>query len=115
MTTTTTPTRTRAQRMAALTIANRIRSYRSRMKTAIRASERHDAAAMVSILVQWPGDELASMRIRDLLLCMPRIGQMKVDRFMRGAQISQAKTIAGLSDRQRDQVVVWTHELRGER
>jgi hypothetical protein len=41
----------------------------------------------------------------DMLMAVPKFGREKAARFINQCRISQSKTVAGLSDRQRDELV----------
>lgn len=88
------------QRMAALAIANDVRFARARLKRALRAG-RADVVALVAD----PPSYLHSMKVEKLLAALPGVGRVKVRRIMIVARISEAKTVGGLSVRQRDELV----------
>jgi hypothetical protein len=94
------PERSVQQRQAALLTANHIRSYRARMKKNIRAG----MVQVPDLLVEVPW-EIETMKVQALLLAMPKWGRVKVDRTLRRWAISPSKTVAGLSDRQREFLV----------
>lgn len=93
------PNRTLDQRMAALQRANAIRVVRARLKESLNAR----TASALTVLVD-PAPELATMKVRDLLIALPQWGARKADRFMVACRISHIKTIGGLSDRQREEI-----------
>ena len=41
----------------------------------------------------------------DILMAVPKFGRVKAARFLNQARISQAKTVGGLSERQRSELV----------
>lgn len=82
-------------RMANLDRANRIRSYRSEVKRNLRAG------APVCPMLEEPPTELAGMRVDQLLLALPKWGPGRVRPLMRRLAISQHVTVAGLTWRQR--------------
>jgi hypothetical protein len=90
------PERSVAQRMAALEIGNRYRSYRAALKIRIRRGE-EDARTFLCD----PPVEMASMRVVELLAAIPKVGKKKVDRMLMLNHVSPSKTLAGLTDRQR--------------
>ena len=44
-------------------------------------------------------------KLRELLLAVPRIGPARVHRALAHCRIASAKTVAGLSDRQRGELI----------
>lgn len=90
------PVRSHGQRMTALENANRIRSRRSRMKRDIKAGR----ASAVPLLLD-PPEWLETAKVFDLLLAVPKLGRVKVNRVLNRVRVSPSKTVAGISDRQR--------------
>lgn len=90
------PTRSPDQRMDALKRANEIRFARAQLKRDLKARRRN----VLDILLE-PPDWAATMKIFDLLLAVPKFGRVKVDKHLKDCRISVAKTIGGLTDRQR--------------
>lgn len=95
-----TPERSLKQRMDALEHANEIRSYRANLKRDIKAGR----VSIVSLLVE-PPEEIETMKIFDLMLVVPKMGRVKVNKMLMQCRISPSKTIGGMSERQRDEVV----------
>jgi hypothetical protein len=50
-------------------------------------------------------DYLQTMKIFDLLISVPKYGRTKVNRILTQNRISPSKTIGGLSERQRGEIV----------
>jgi hypothetical protein len=96
----TAPDRTTAQRMDALDRANMIRSARAELKRDLKARRKH----LVPLLTDPPG-WLGSMKILDLLLATPKVGRVKANRVLSRARVSPSKTLGGLSQRQRLELV----------
>jgi hypothetical protein len=46
-----------------------------------------------------------TMRVEQFLAAIPKIGCVKARRLMRLARIAESKTLGGMSDRQRDELV----------
>ena len=88
------------QRMEALELANRIRCERARVKRELRENP-----SLVLALVADPPAFLGSMKVEKLLVAVPRMGVVKARRMMVSARISDAKTVGGLSPRQRTELV----------
>ena len=95
--TTTAPVRSHEQQLAALEKANGIRIARAAFKRDLTAGK---AAAAVEMNEPW----LQTMKIATLLLAVPRLGPVGAKRVMLACRISPAKTIGGLSQRQREEL-----------
>jgi guanylate kinase len=95
------PERSRAQRLDALAAANRIRSYRRQVKQDVSAGR----LAAGDVLRQPIDPRLETMKLRDLLLCVRGLGVVKVDHLLHRHRASPRKTIGGLSDRQRAELI----------
>lgn len=94
------PARSTEQRLQALDRANAIRTYRAQLKLELKAGR----ADVLTVLAS--GDELlATMKIFDLLLAAPKIGRVKADAILRRTRISPSKTVGGLTERQRTELV----------
>lgn len=87
--------RTNEQRRTALLWANEIRARRADLKRNLRAGGEFLA------LVYEPPEWLRTMKVYDLLRAVPRVGRVKADVILRGIGASHSKTIGGLSERQR--------------
>lgn len=94
------PDRSHAQRMDALAKGNVIRTYRANLKRDIKA-------ARVSILdlIEDPPEQIETMKVFDLLLSAPKYGRVKANKVLQTCRISPSKTVGGLSDRQRAEIV----------
>jgi hypothetical protein len=93
------PERSLAQRRDALRKANRIRTGRAGVKRALKAGLRDP----ITVLLH-PTDEMATMKVYDLLVAMPKIGRVKANRALTICRISPSKTLGGMTDRQRDEL-----------
>lgn len=92
------PERTFDQRMAALRRANVTRTHRKQVK--------RDLAAGRKRFTDLFDDELcATMKVFDALLAVPKVGRVKANRMLKGCGISPSKTIGGLSERQRRELL----------
>lgn len=102
---TATPARSIEQRMTALRRANVVRVHRARVKRELRAGARR----LDDLILSGADDELlAGIHVIDLLLAAPKIGRVKANKALVRARISPSKTLAGLSDRQRAELVLRT-------
>lgn len=100
MTTMVIPDRSLEQRMDGLRLANEVRSRRARLKRDIKAG-RVDVRAVLAD----PADWQESMRVRDLLAVVPALGPVKVAKLMDRARIAPAKTLGGITERQRGELL----------
>ena len=94
------PARSLTQRMDALNEANRIRTKRAQLKKELRAGRSN-----VNVLLLSPPDYILSAKVSDLLLAVPKYGHVKVNKILQQCRISPSKTIGGLSQRQRAELV----------
>ena len=94
------PERSLAQRMDALKRANEIRTQRARLKRELKAGR----TQIHGLLLDPPG-YLETAKVFDLLLAVPKYGRVKVNRILTQCRISPSKTIGGLSERQRGELV----------
>jgi hypothetical protein len=84
------------QYMRALERANKVRLARADLKRRIATGEL--PAADVIVECPW---EAQSMTIADLLMSQRRWGESRCQKLLAQLQISEAKTLASLTDRQR--------------
>ena len=94
------PDRSLVQRMDALDRANEIRTKRAQLKRDLKAKRKfiHD-------LILEPPEYIETMKVFDLMLACPKYGRVKVNKVLQQCRISPSKTIGGLSQRQRTEVV----------
>lgn len=94
------PVRSLDQRMNALELANQIRVYRADLKRRIAAGD-------IDIETVLRGDDpmLATMKVWDLLMAVPKVGRTKANRALQRTRTSPTKTIGGLSERQRQEII----------
>jgi hypothetical protein len=95
-----TPERSLTQRMDALKRANEIRTERARLKRDLKGGR-----VQIHGLLLGPPDYLLTAKVFDLLLAVPKYGRVKVNRILTHCRISPSKTIGGLSERQRNELV----------
>ena len=95
-----TPQRSLSQRMAALQRANEIRTRRARLKRDLKAGR-----AQIHGLLLDPPEYLLTAKVFDMLLAVPKYGRVKVNKVLVQCRISPSKTIGGLSQRQRTELV----------
>ncbi len=97
-----TPERSLKQRKEALKKANDVRTQRARVKRDIKAGRRQ-----VHELLANPPEFLETAKVADLLIQVPKFGRVKVQRALTYCRISPSKTIGGLSERQRTELVTY--------
>ena len=94
------PERSLTQRMDALKRANEIRTQRARLKRDLKAGR-----VQIHGLLLDPPEYLLTAKAFDLLLAVPKYGRVKVNKVLLQCRISPSKTIGGLSQRQRTELV----------
>ena len=94
------PGRSREQRLRALKQANEVRSARARLKRDLAAGE-----IELAQILACPPACARTARVRDLLLVLPKIGSVKAGQILARCGIAHSKTLAGLSDRQRAELL----------
>jgi hypothetical protein len=97
----TAPERSLNQRMDALARANRIRTERARLKRELKAGR-----ISIHTLLFEPPEYVETAKVFDMLLAVPKYGRVKVNKILATCRISPSKTIGGLSERQRSELVV---------
>ena len=95
------PERSLVQRMDALQRANDIRSRRAQLKRDLKAGRQP-----IHELLLDPPDYLQTAKVFDLLLAVPKYGRVKGNKILSHCRISPSKTLGGLSERQRGELVV---------
>ena len=94
------PERSLAQRMDALQRANEIRSKRAQLKRDLKGSR-----VTIHQLLLDPPEWVETAKVFDMLLAVPKYGRVKVNKILAQCRISPSKTIGGLSQRQRAELV----------
>ncbi len=96
------PERSLVQRMDALQRANQIRTRRAQLKRDLKAGR-----ASIHDLLKDPPEYLETAKVFDMLLAVPKYGRVKVNKILVTCRISPSKTIGGLSERQRNELVTY--------
>ena len=95
------PLRSLDQRMEALKRANDIRVRRAQLKKDLKDGrvqiERDPRAIRPSTS--------STAKVFDMLMAVPKFGRVKAARFLNQCRISQSKTVGGLSERQRTELI----------
>ncbi len=86
--------------MDALQRANEIRSARAQLKRELKAGR----VLIHGVLID-PPEYLQNAKVSELLLSVPKYGRVKVNRLLTQCRISPSKTLGGLSERQRHELV----------
>jgi hypothetical protein len=94
------PLRSLDQRMEALKRANDIRVRRARLKKDLK-----DGSVQIEQILNAPPEYVETAKVFDMLMAVPKFGRVKAARFLNQCRISQSKTVGGLSERQRAELV----------
>jgi hypothetical protein len=94
------PQRSLDQRMEALSRANHVRSQRAALKADLKRG-----AISITAVIESPPDHLQTAKIMDVLMAAPKYGRVKAARVMERCRVSSSKTVGGLSERQRRELV----------
>jgi hypothetical protein len=94
------PVRSLDQRMEALKRANDIRVRRARLKKDLK-----DGRVSIEQILSNPPEYVSTAKVFDMLMAVPKFGRVKAGRFLNTCRISQSKTVGGLSDRQRTELI----------
>ena len=62
-------------------------------------------AAQIETILRNPPAYVETAKVFDMLMAVPKFGRVKAARFLNQCRISQSKTVGGLSDRQRAELV----------
>jgi hypothetical protein len=91
--------------MEALSRANHVRSQRAALKGRLKSGE----VSIVSV-IENPPDYMQTAKIVDVLMAAPKYGRVKAARVMERCRVSPSKTVGGLSDRQRRELIATLEE-----
>ena len=94
------PLRSLDQRMEALKRANHIRVRRAQLKKDLK-----DGRVQIDSILNDPPDWVSTAKVFDMLMAVPKFGRVKAARLLNQCRISQSKTVGGLSDRQRQELI----------
>src|ERR687885_205428 len=98
------PARSLDQRMEALKRANDIRVRRAKLKKDLK-----DGRVSIEHILLDPPEYVSTAKVFDMLMAVPKFGRVKAARFLNTCRISQSKTVGGLSDRQRAELIGLFH------
>ena len=94
------PERSLVQRMDALSKANEIRTRRAQLKRDLKGGR-----TSIHQLLLEPPEWIETAKVLDMLLAVPKYGRVKANKILTQCRISPSKTIGGLSERQRAELV----------
>src|ERR1700757_3971938 len=99
------PLRSLDQRMDALKRANDVRVRRARLKKDLK-----DGRVRIEQILGNPPEYVSTAKGIEILMGGPKFGRVKAARFLNTCRISQSKTVGGLSDRQRAELIDLFHK-----
>lgn len=94
------PERSLTQRLDALERANEVRTKRAALKRDLHAGRK----SILTVLTDPPA-YVETAKVFDLLLSVPKYGRVKTNKVLTQCRVSPSKTVGGLSQRQRDELV----------
>lgn len=95
-----TPDRSPSQRLEALKLANAVRTERATLKRDLKAGK-----VRIETVLADPPECVHSAKVADIMLAVPRYGRVKVSKILQRCRISPSKTVIGLSERQRNELI----------
>ncbi len=90
--------------MEALKRANDIRVRRAQLKKDLKTG-----SIEIDEILSNPPEYVSTAKVFDILLAVPKFGRVKASRFLNQCRISQSKTVGGLSERQRAELIGLFH------
>ncbi|HSL63384.1 MAG TPA: integration host factor, actinobacterial type [Gaiellaceae bacterium] len=94
------PQRSLDQRMEALKRANDIRVRRAKLKKDLK-----DGRVGIEDVLRNPPLCVETAKVFDILMAVPKFGRVKAAKLLNQCRISQSKTVGGLSERQRGELI----------
>jgi hypothetical protein len=94
------PERSLTQRLDALECANKVRIQRAELKRDLKGGR----ISIDTLLLDTP-DYIQTAKVSVMLLAVPGYGRVKVNKVLTRCRIAPSRTIGGLSQRQRDELV----------
>jgi len=98
----TAPARSLDQRLDALGRANEVRSRRAALKSDLKRG-----SVRINDVLSAPPEFLLTAKVADLLMAAPKCGRVKSARILEQCRISPSKTVGGLSERQRQELLAY--------
>ncbi|MFZ4754565.1 MAG: integration host factor, actinobacterial type [Miltoncostaeaceae bacterium] len=96
-----TPQRSLDQRLDALRRANEIRSLRAKLKKDLKSGD----LSVDEVIAEPIDDFVLTAKVFDIIVAAPKYGKVKATRLLNQCRISQGKTLGGLSERQRIELI----------
>ena len=84
----------------ALKRANDIRVKRAQLKKDLKSGD-----VSIEQILRDPPEFVSTAKVFDMLMAVPKFGRVKAARLLNQCRISQSKTVGGLSDRQRQELI----------
>ena len=81
--------------------ANDIRVKRAQLKK----KDLKDGTVQIEGVLLDPPEYVSTAKVFDMLMAVPKFGRVKAARLLKPCRISQSKTVGGLSERQRAELV----------
>lgn len=94
------PDRSYDQRIEGLRRANAVRTWRAETKRDLKQRTQSPIRLLVD-----PPAQAQTMKVIDLLIAIPKVGRVKANKMLSRARVSPSKTLGGLSDRQRQELL----------
>ena len=85
-----------------------VRSLDQRMEALKRAKLKKDlkeGKVKIEQILDKPPEYVSTAKVIDILMAVPKFGRVKAARFLNACRISQSKTVGGLSERQRTELI----------
>jgi hypothetical protein len=86
--------------MDALRRANDVRVKRAKLKKDLKSGD-----VSIEQILAAPPEYVSTAKVFDMLMAVPKFGRVKSLRMLNQCRISQSKTVGGLSDRQRQELI----------
>ena len=86
--------------MDALKRANDVRVRRAKLKKDLK-----DGRVRIETILGNPPEYVSTAKVIDILMAVPKFGRVKANKVLGQCRISPSKTIGGLSERQRNELV----------
>ena len=80
--------------------ANDVRVKRAKLKKDLK-----EGAVRIEKILGNPPEYVSTAKVIDILMAVPKFGRVKATRFLNTCKISPSKTVGGLSDRQRAELI----------
>lgn len=87
--------------MEALEYGNGIRTFRKELKERLKLGQ----TSIIEVLLDPVDHRLETMKLLELLLAVPTFGKVKAEKTLFLCRISPSKTIGGMSQRQRSELI----------